>query len=219
MVLRIARWCRVRVPVARARIAPKRNGPQHRRLRQLLQDVVPPAWVRQVVVVAAAGCAAKATRYLSTAIHDPAVCARPRPRQCTTGTPRRDLVQHLPPRWSSRRASHTPDGRRRDSGVFPRRATRHQLGAVTRVVSKKRRHEGPKGVNIIVTHLTEASAGAVLSRYAWRWGVDVMVKDLTRGVPLGPRPVTQDPEGVRRGVILSALASLLWVRWSGGEHA
>jgi hypothetical protein len=49
--------------------------------------------------------------------------------------------------------------------------------------------------------------------------MEVMLKDLKSGVPLGQRPVTKDPERVRRGVILSALASLLWVRWYGGEHA
>jgi hypothetical protein len=219
MVLRIARWRRVRVPVALARIDPKINGHQHSLFRQLLKDFVPPAWVRQVVVVADAGCAAKATRHLITAIHDTDVFARPRTRQFTNGTHRRDLVQHLPQSWYDRRASHTPDGHRRDYGVFTRRATLHKLGDVTLMLSKKRRHDGPKGVKIIVTNLTEASAGAVLSRYAWRWGVEVMLKDLKSGVPLGQRPVTKDPERVRRGVILSALAYLLLVRLYGCEEA
>jgi hypothetical protein len=63
-----------------------------------------------------------------------------------------------------RRASHTTDGRRRDDWVLTHRATRHHLGDVTRVLSKKRRNAGPKHVNISVTHLTEATAGTSLSR-------------------------------------------------------
>jgi len=82
-------------------------------------------------------------------------------------------VQHLPKSCSSRRASHTPDGCRRDYWVFTRRATLHNLGDVTIVLSKKRRNEGPKKVKIIVTNLTQASAGAILSIYARRWGVEI----------------------------------------------
>jgi hypothetical protein len=163
MVVRIASGGRVRVPVARAPMAPKSTGHHHILLRQLLQDCVPPTWVRQVVVVAAAGCAAKATRHLLTASHATSVVAMPRPRKVTHGTHLRDLGQHLPKCWDDRRASPQPDGRRRAYWVFPRRATFPHLGAVTRVLSKQRRHDGPQGVNIIVTNLTAASVGAVLS--------------------------------------------------------
>jgi hypothetical protein len=219
LVLRIASGSRVRVPVARALLDPKITGQQHILCRQRLKDVVPPAWVRQGVVVADAGFAAKATLHRITAIHDTDVLAMPRPRNFTNGKHLRDLGQHLPKSWYYRRASHKPDGRRRDYWVLTRRATLHHLGDVTLVLSKKRRHDGPQGVTIIVTKLTEASAGAVLSMYAWRWGVEVMVKALKSGVPLGQMPVTTDPERVRRGVILSALADRLLVRWSGGEQA
>jgi hypothetical protein len=41
------------------------------------------------------------------------------------------------------------------------------------VLSKQRRHDGPRGVKIIVTTLTEASAGVIRSIYAWRWGVEI----------------------------------------------
>ena len=66
------------------------------------------------------------------------------------------MVQHLPKRFYYRRASYKPDGRRKDYWVFARRATLHNLGDVT-IVLKKRRNDGPKGVKIIVTNLTEAS--------------------------------------------------------------
>ena len=38
---------------------------------------------------------------------------------------------------------------------------KHNLGDVTIVLSKKRRNDGPKGVKILVTNLTEASAGVM----------------------------------------------------------
>jgi hypothetical protein len=49
--------------------------------------------------------------------------------------------------------------------------TKHNLGDVTIVLSKKRRNDGPKGVKIPVTNLTEANAGALLSMYALGSGV------------------------------------------------
>jgi hypothetical protein len=128
-------------------------------------------------------------------------------------------VHHLPKSGYYRRASHTPDGRRRDSWVFLRRAALHHLGDVTIVVSKKRRHEGPKGVKIIVTNLTEARAGAMLSRYAWRWGVELTRKELQSGRPLGRMQVTQAAARVRRSMALSVGASLLRVRWYGHDAA
>jgi len=173
MVLLIASWGRLHVPVALAPIDPEIKGHQHILCRQMRKDFVPPAWVQQVVVVADAGFAANATLHLITAIHSTYVFAMPRTQTLTNGTHLRALVHHLPKRGSSRRASYTPDGRRRASWVFTRRATLHHLGDVTIVLSKKRRHDGPKGVKIIVTNLTEASAGAILSMYAWRWGVEI----------------------------------------------
>jgi len=58
MVLLIASWGRFRVPVALATIDPHSKGHQNILFRQMLKDFVPPAWTRQVVGVADAGCAA-----------------------------------------------------------------------------------------------------------------------------------------------------------------
>jgi Transposase DDE domain len=128
-------------------------------------------------------------------------------------------VQHLPKSCSYRRASHKPDGRRQDYWVFTRRATLQKLGDVTIVLSKKRRNQGPQGVNIIVTNLLEASAGAILSIYAWRWGIEVTIKELKSGLHLGQMQVTHDKERVTRSVALSVLAYLLLVRLYGQEEA
>jgi hypothetical protein len=158
MVLLIARWDRFRVPVALGLIDPKRRGHQNILFRQMLKDFVLPAWVRQVVVVADAGFAANETLRQITAQKYTYVFAMPRTRKFTNGKYLRDLVQHLPKSCYARRASHTPDGHRRDYWAFTRRATLHKLGDVTIVLSKKRRNDGPKRVKIIVTLLVKSAA-------------------------------------------------------------
>ena len=105
------------------------------------------------------------------------------------------------------------------TGGRARRATLHHLGDVTLVLSKQRRHEGPQGVKIVVTKLTEASAGEVLSLYAWRWGMEVTIKALKRGGHLGQRQVTKEAARVTRAVALSVLAYLLLGRLDGHEKA
>jgi hypothetical protein len=219
LVLLIASWDRLRVPVALGLIDPQRRGHQNILFRQMLKDFVPPAWVRQVVVVADAGFAANETLRLITAQNYTYVFAMPRTRKFTDGRYLRDLVHHLPKSCYSRRASHTPDGRRRDYWVFTRRATLHQLGDVTIVLSKKRRNAGPKKVKIIVTNLTAAHAGTLLSLYAWRWGVEVTIKELKSGLHLGQMQVTKEAERVTRSVALSVVASLLLVRLYGPDEA
>ncbi len=143
----------------------------------------------------------------------------PRTRQLTHGKHLRDLVQHLPKSCYYRRASHKPDGRRRDYWVVLRRATLHNLGDVTIVLSKKRRNDGPKGVKMLVTNLTEASAGAMLSMYAWRWGVEGTSKALQSGLHLGQMQVTKTAERVGHSGALSVLASLLLGRLYGHNEA
>jgi hypothetical protein len=218
LVLLIASWEGFRVPVAVGLVDPQCRGHQNRLFRQMLQDFVPPAWVQQVVVVADAGFAANETLRLITQQKYAYVFAMPRTRKFRDGKHLRDLVQHLPKSCYYRRASHKPDGRRRDYWVFLRRATLHNLGDVTIVLSKKRRNDGPKGVKILVTNLTEANAGAILSMYAWRWGVEVTIKELKSGLHLGQMQVTHDKERVMRSVALSVLAYLLLVRLYGKEE-
>jgi hypothetical protein len=140
LVLLIARWDRFRVPVAVGLIDPQRRGHQNILFRQMLAAFVPPAWVQQVVVVADAGFAANETLRLVAKKHYGYVFAVPRTRKFTNGKHLRDLVQHLPKSCYHRRASYKPDGRRQDYWVFARRATLHNLGDVTIVLSKKRRN-------------------------------------------------------------------------------
>jgi hypothetical protein len=219
MVLLIASWDHFRIPLALVPIDPRYRGHQNLLFRQMLKAFVPPTWARQVVVVADAGFAANETLRLIAAQKYAYVFAMPRTRKFTNGKHLRDMIQHLPKRYYYRRASDKPDGRRKDDWVFARRATLHNLGDVTIVLSKKRRNDGPKGVKIIVTNLTEASAGEVLSIYAWRWGVEVTIKELKSGLHLGQMQVTKEAERVTRSVALSVLAYLLLVRLYGHDEA
>lgn len=90
----------------------------------------PPSWVKKIVVTGDAGFCANETLRL---IHNKGwiyVFAMSRTRKFTNGKYVRDLVCHLPRHCYSRRATYTPDGRRRDFWVFQRRATLNQLGDV-----------------------------------------------------------------------------------------
>jgi Transposase DDE domain len=219
LVLLIASWGTVRVPLALGLIDPQCRGHQNILFRQMLTEFVPPTWARHIVVVADAGYAANETLRLIAKKHYAYVFAMPRTRKFTNGRHLRDLVQHLPKSCYYRRASYKPDGRRKDYWVFTRHATLHKLGDVTIVLSKKRRNDGPKGVKIIVTNLSEASAGAILSIYARRWGIELTIKELKSGLHLGQMQVTQDKARVTRSVALSVLAYLLLVRLYGSEEA
>ena len=103
--------------------------------------------------------------------------------------------------------------------MFGRHTTLHNLGEVTIVLSKKRRHTGPKQVKIIVTNLTGATAGTMLSIDARRWGVELTIKELQRGLHRGRMPVTNDTERVTRSVALAVLADRLLVRLYGSDEA
>jgi hypothetical protein len=93
------------------------------------------------------------------------------------------------------------------------------LGAGTIALSKTRHNEGPKQVKLFVTNLTEARAGAMLSEYAWRWGVELVTKELKSGWHLGQMQVTKDAARVARTVALPICAYLLLVRLYGRDEA
>jgi hypothetical protein len=217
IVVLIASWDGFRIPVAIAPIDPTRKGHQNILFRQMLKDFEPPPWVREIVVVADAGYAANATLKLINPLHWTYVFAMPRTRKFTNGKYVRDMVQHLPKVHYRRRATAKPDGRRHDYWVFMRRAELHQLGDVTIVLSKKRRNFGPKRVKIIVTNLLDASEGAILSHYAWRWGVELTIKELKSGLHLGRMQVTSDVDRVTRSVVLPGCAYLLLLHLYRGQ--
>ena len=146
------------------------------------------------------------------------VFAMARNRKFTNGKYVSDLMRHLPKSAYRRRAIYKPDGRRCDYWVFEKRATLHNLGDVTMVLSKKRRHAGPNQVRLFVTNLKDVKASTVLSLYAWRWGVEVTIKELKGGLHLGRMQVTRDADRVARSVALSVCAYLLLVRLYGRDE-
>ena len=218
MVVFVASWDQFRLPIAIAAIAPARKGQQNILFRQRLKDCKPPAWVREVVGGADAGYPAKLTLKLIEDLQWTDVFALPRTRQFTNGRYVRDLVQHLPQSRYRRRATYKPDGRRQDYWVFMRHAELQQLGEVTIVLSKKRRNFGPKRVKIIVTNRLDASASAILSHYAVRWGVALVSKELKGGLHLGRMQVSQHADRVERSVVLPVCAYLLLVHLYGNEE-
>jgi hypothetical protein len=185
----------------------------------MLETVHLPSWVRQVVVSGDAGFAAKPTLKLIDKKGWTYVFAMARNRKFTNGKYVSDLMRHLPKSSYRRRATYKPDGRRCDYWVFQKRATLHHLGDVTMVLSKKRRHAGPNQVRLFVTHLKDVTASTVLSLYAWRWGVEVTIKELKGGLHLGQMQVTRDADRVARSVALSVCAYLLLIRLYGRDEA
>ena len=216
MVLLIASWGRLRVPMALATIDPQIKGHQNILFRQMLKDFVPPAWV-------AAGRGGRRCGFCRQ--RDPAADHRATTIRMSLPCPGHGNLRmaNICGIWSNicpravtiaGRATNPMDV----GGITGslRAVPRSTISVMSRsYLSKKRRNDGPKNVKIIVTNLTEASAGAILSMYAWRWGVEVTIKELKSGLHLGQMQVTNDKERVTRSVALSVLAYLLLVRLYG----
>jgi hypothetical protein len=217
MVLLIASWDRYRIPLRLAVMDPKVKGHQNILFRHMLETVHLPSWVGEVVVSGDAGFAANPTLKLIEKKGWTYVFAMARNRKLTNGKYVSDLMRHLPKSAYRRRATYKPDGRRCDYWVFEKRATLHNLGDVTIVLSKKRRNAGPNQVRLFVTNLQDVKASTVLGLYAWRWGVEVTIKELKGGLHLGRMQVTRDADRVARSVALSVCAYLLLIRLYGGD--
>ena len=217
MVLLIASWAPFRIPIRLAVMAPQIKGHQNILFRQMLETVALPSWVREVMVSGDAAFAANPTLKLIDKQGWTYVFAMARNRKFTNGKYVSDLMRYLSKSSYRRRAIRKPDGRRCDYWVFEKRTTLHNLGDVTMVLSKKRRNAGPNQVRLFVPSLQEVKASAVLSLYAWRWGVEVTLKELQGGLHLGQMQVTRDADRVARSVGLSVCADLLLVRLYGRD--
>jgi Transposase DDE domain len=163
LLLIVAHWGRLRLPVGAVVLDPKRKGQQNLQRRPFLPAFQPPAGCRSVIVLADAGFASKANlRVIQDRGWHYVVCL-PRSWKLADATHGRDRARHLPQSRYRRVASSTPDQRRRDDWVFVRGAELKLLGDVTVLLSKKRRNSGPQQGKVLVTHLDNASATMRLS--------------------------------------------------------
>ena len=217
ILLLVAQWGRLRVPISCEVLDPKRKRQQNILFRQMLRRFRPPAWCRRVVVLADAGFASRPNLRLIQRLEWSFVFAFARTWKLEDGTHLRDLVTYLPKLRYRRIASYTPDQRRRDYWVFVRRARLKTVGDVTVILSKRRRNEGPKKVKLIVTNLETKRASEVLNAYARRWAVEVTFKELKSGLHWGQMQVTKEKERVKRAMLLPVMAYVLLLRLYGRE--
>ena len=87
------------------------------------------------------------------------------------------------------------------------------LGDVTVVLSKRRRNDGPKQTNILVTNLPETvTAREIMGVYLRRWWVELLVKELKGVVGMGQHQVTKKVDRVERSVAVAIMAYLLLLK-------
>lgn len=217
LVLLIAQWGRLRIPVACELVDPRIKGHQNILFRQMLSRFRAPGWCREVVVIADAGFASKDNLRLIQGLGWRYVFGLARTWKLDDGTHLKDLANHLPRKRYHRVASYNPARRRRDYWAFVRRAKLKTLGDVTILLSKRRLNERPKKIKLIVTNLETQSAGQILGIYSRRWAVEVAIKELKSGLHLGQMQVTKEKERVERAIQLPVMAYLLLLRLYGKE--
>ena len=191
VLLLVAQWGQFRVPLAVRVLNPNIKGHQNILVRELLTQYVPPVWCQRVVVEADAGFAAKATLQHIAALSYFYVFALPRTWKTADGRHLRDIARHTNKRCYHRIASYQPDGRRRDYWTVREAIKLTALGDVTLVLSKRRFNDPPRHIKLLVTNLSGASTGTILSYYARRWAVEVIFKELKSGLHLGQMQVTR----------------------------
>jgi Transposase DDE domain len=217
VVILLAQWDVYRVPLAFRMVKPKgRPGYQSENalFREMLQAVVLPAWVKQVIVVADAAYPSRAKLQAIQARHWFFVIAFPRTWKLTNGQYLRDVVTHLP--IHHYRQVRVPlllsSPRRRVFWTFAKRAQLRQVGDVTVVLSRRRRNDSPKHTKLLVTNLPQATAHTTVAVYLRRWPVELCIKELKGVVGLGQHQVTKDVARVERSVAIALMAYLLLLR-------
>jgi hypothetical protein len=217
VVILIAQWDVYRVPLAFRLVKAKgSNGYQSENalFREMLQEVVLPAWCKKVVVVADAAYPSRANLQAIQARGWFFVIAFPRTWKLATGQSLRDLVTHLPIHHyhQVRVPLIVPTARRRVFWTFAKRAELRQVGDVTVVLSRRRRNDSPKHTKLLVTNLPQATAHLTVALYLRRWPVELCIKELKGVTGLGQPQVTKDAGRVERSVAVALMAYLLLLR-------
>jgi hypothetical protein len=217
VVILMAQWDVYRLPLAFRLVKPKGSPgyqSENALLREMLQEVILPAWCKQVVVVADAAYPSRANLQAIQARQWFFVIAFPRTWKLANGQYLRDLVTHLPLHHyrQVRVPLIVPSARRRVFWTFAKRAELRQVGDVTVVLSRRRRNESPKHTKLLVTNLPQATAHLTVALYLRRWPVELCIKELKGAVGLGQHQVTKDAARVERSVAVAVMAYLLLLR-------
>jgi hypothetical protein len=217
VVILLAQWEVYRIPLAFRLVKPKdRPGYQTENalFREMLDEVILPAWVKRVVVVGDAAYPSRANLQAIQARQWFFVMAFPRTWKLTNGQHLRDLVTHLPLHHyrQVRVPLVVPSARRRVFWTFAKQAELRQVGDVTVVLSRRRRNDSPKHTKVLVTNLPQATAHLTVALYLRRWPVELCIKELKGVVGLGQHQVTKDAARVERSVAVAFMAYLLLLR-------
>jgi Transposase DDE domain len=217
VVILIAQGNVYRVPLAFRLVKPqgsKGYQSENALFREMLQEVVLPAWCKLVVVVADAAYPSRANLQAIQARHGFFVIAFPRTWQLMNGQHLRDVATHLPTHHYRKVCLPllVPSARRRVFWTFAKRAPLRQVGDVTVVLSRRRRNDSPKQTKLLVTDLPQATAHTTVACYLRRWPVELCIKELKGAVGLGQSQVTKEAARVERSVAVAVMAYLLLLR-------
>lgn len=217
VVILIAQWDVYRVPLAFRLVQPKGSKgyqSENALFREMLQEVVVPAWVKRVVVVADAAYPSRANLQAIQARHWFFVIAFPRTWKLANGQHLRDVVSHLPIHHYRKVCLPllVPSARRRVFWTFAKRAQLRQVGDVTVVLSRRRRNDSPKHTKLLVTNLPQATAHTTVAVYLRRWPVELFFKEWKGAIGVGQHQVTKDAARVERSVAVALMAYLLLLR-------
>jgi hypothetical protein len=217
VVILIAQWDVYRVPLAFRLVKPKGSKgyqSENALFREMLQEVILPAWCKKVVVVADAAYPSRANLQAIQARHWFFVLAFPRTWKLTNGQHLRDVVTPLPLHHYRKVCLPllVPGARRRVFWTFAKRAQLRQVGDVTIVLSRRRRNDSPKHTKLLVTKLPQATAHTTVACYLRRWPVELCIKELKGVVGLGQPQVTKEAARVERSVAVAVMAYLLLLR-------
>jgi hypothetical protein len=217
VVILIAQWDVYRIPLAFRLVKPKGSPgyqSENALFREMLGEVLLPAWCKKVVVVADAAYPSRANLQAIQARGWYFVIAFPRTWKLANGQYLREVVTHLPiQHYRQVRVSLVvPLPRRRVCWTFAKQAQLAHVGEVTVVVSRRRRNESPKHTKLLVTNLPHATAHLTVALYLRRWPVELCIKELKSVVGLGQHQVTKDTARVERSVAVAVMAYLLLLR-------
>src|SRR5712691_3457896 len=222
--LLIANWDVYRLPMAFRLIRPQSHPeyqPEHALLREMGGRFVPPAWAKRVMVEgdAADGSQDNIKMVQQRGADEAArrwgfVCAMARTWKTVEEKAIKDLVTHLPRKYSQRiRVPRLPGATGgKTFWVSSTRLCLRHIGAVTVVLSQRGRNLGPKHTKILVTTLDEWTPRQVVSADQRRWPVERIHRELQTDLGLGAHQGSGEEGRIEKSFGIAVLAYLLLIR-------